>query len=42
MIRGRYAIALTVLLLLQGGFYYGVALRDEAIPVVGPLLRFPP
>jgi len=41
MIRGRYAIALTVLLLLQGGFYYGVALRDEAGPVVGPLSAFP-
>ena len=41
MFKGKYAIVLTVLLLMQGGFYYAVALRDEAIPLVAPLSAFP-
>jgi EpsI family protein len=41
MFKGRYFVALTILLLVQGSLYYAVALRDEAIPVVGPLSNFP-
>jgi len=41
MFRGRYVAALTVLLLLQGGIYYAVAMRDESIPDVPPLSSFP-
>jgi EpsI family protein len=41
MLKARYAVALTVLLLVQGSLYYAVALRDEAIPAVLPLSMFP-
>jgi EpsI family protein len=41
MLKARYAVALTVLLLVQGSLYYAVALRDEAIPAVPPLSLFP-
>ena len=41
MLKGRYALALTVLLLLQGGLFYGVAMRPEAVPAVTPLDAFP-
>ena len=41
MFKGRYVVALTVLLLVQGSLYYAVALRDEAIPSVAPLSLFP-
>ena len=41
MFKGRYVIALTVLLLVQGSLYYAVALREEAIPSVLPLSLFP-
>jgi EpsI family protein len=40
-LRGKYAVALTALLLIQGSLYYAVALRDENIPMVGPLTAFP-
>lgn len=40
-LKGKYAVALTVLLLIQGSLYYAVALRDENIPLVGPLKAFP-
>jgi EpsI family protein len=40
-LRGKYVVALTVLLLVQGALYYAVALRDENIPVVAPLSAFP-
>ena len=41
MFKGKYVVALTVLLLVQGSLYYAVALRDEAIPTVTPLAAFP-
>jgi EpsI family protein len=41
MFRSRHAVALTVLLLLQGGVFYMVAMRPEAVPTVGPLTAFP-
>lgn len=41
MLKGRYALALTILLLIQGGAFYMVALRPEAIPNVAPLSSFP-
>lgn len=41
MLKGRYALALTILLLLQGGLFYGVAMRPEAVPSVTPLESFP-
>ncbi len=40
-LKGKYAVALTVLLLVQGTLYYAVAMRPEAIPTVGPLSAFP-
>jgi EpsI family protein len=40
-LRGKYVLALTVLLLVQGALYYAVALRDENIPAVAPLSAFP-
>jgi EpsI family protein len=41
LIGGKYAVALSVLLFLQGGIFYGVAMRPETIPVVAPLTAFP-
>jgi len=41
MPKGKYVLALTVLLLLQGGIYYAVALRDENVPAMPPLQDFP-
>jgi EpsI family protein len=41
MLKGKYAIALTILLLIQGSAYYMVALRPEAVPKVAPLSAFP-
>jgi EpsI family protein len=41
MFKGKYAIALTILLLIQGSAYYMVALRPEAVPNVAPLSAFP-
>jgi EpsI family protein len=41
MFKGKYAIALTVLLLIQGSAYYMVALRPEAVPNIAPLSAFP-
>ena len=41
MLKGRYALALTILLLVQGGAFYMVAMRPEAVPTVAPLSRFP-
>jgi EpsI family protein len=41
MFKGKYTIALTVLLLVQGSIYYAVAMRDEALPQVKPLSQFP-
>jgi EpsI family protein len=41
LIGGKYAMALSALLFLQGGVYYGVAMRPETIPVVSPLSMFP-
>jgi len=39
--KGKYTVALTVLLLVQGSLYYAVALRDEDVPQVKPLSSFP-
>ena len=39
--RGRYAAALSVLLVLQGATFYAVAMRPETIPAVLPLSLFP-
>lgn len=41
MLKGKYALVLTILLLVQGGAFYMVAMRPEAMPAVGPLSRFP-
>jgi EpsI family protein len=41
MFKGKYALALTILLLVQGGAFYMVAMRPEAVPTVGPLSAFP-
>lgn len=41
MLKAKYAVALTVLLLVQGSLYYAVALRDEAVPTVSSLALFP-
>jgi EpsI family protein len=41
LFRNKYALALTALLLVQGTFYYATAMRDEAVPTVGPLSAFP-
>ncbi|MBS1858248.1 MAG: EpsI family protein [Acidobacteria bacterium] len=38
---GRYAAALSGLLVLQGGVFYAVAMRPETVPVVAPLSTFP-
>ena len=40
-LKSRYALALTLLLLMQGSLYYATALRKEAVPVVSPLSDFP-
>jgi EpsI family protein len=37
----KYARVLTAVLLLQIFAFYAVAMRPEAVPVVGPLSRFP-
>jgi len=41
IIGGKYALTLSALLFLQGGIYYGVAMRPETIPLVAPLADFP-
>ena len=41
MPRNRYVVILSVMLLVQGSFYYAIALRDENIPTVAPLQVFP-
>ncbi len=41
LFNGRYAAALSALLVLQGGVYYAVAMRPEQVPVVAPLSVFP-
>ncbi|MDE3164926.1 MAG: exosortase-associated EpsI family protein, partial [Acidobacteriota bacterium] len=41
LFNGRYAAALSALLVLQGGVYYAVAMRPERVPVVAPLSVFP-
>jgi EpsI family protein len=38
---GRYTVALSALLVLQGGVYYAVAMRPEKVPVVASLSTFP-
>jgi EpsI family protein len=39
--RSKYALLLTVVLLLQGGVYYAVASRSELTPQTGALALFP-
>ncbi len=39
--RGRYVVALSALLVLQGAMFYAVAMRKETVPVVLPLSLFP-
>jgi EpsI family protein len=41
LLNNRYARALTLVLLLQGGVYYAVASRSELTPAIGPLAAFP-
>jgi EpsI family protein len=41
LIRSRYALILTVVLLLQGGFFYLVAERQEVVPEMVPLDGLP-
>jgi EpsI family protein len=41
-LNGKYAVWLTVLLVIQGGAYYAVASRPELTPPVTPLAAFPP
>jgi len=40
-VRSRYALILTVVLVLQGGFFYLVAEREEEIPGIAPLSEVP-
>jgi EpsI family protein len=40
-LKGRYVRILTLLLLLQGGFFYAVAFRAELTPPIAPLSLFP-
>ena len=40
-LQGRYARLLTIVLLLQAGVYYAVAMRRELIPDAAPLSLFP-
>jgi EpsI family protein len=40
-LRNRYAVILTVVLLLQAGFFYAVAGRPEDVPPILPLAAFP-
>jgi len=39
--RSRYALILTAVLVLQGGFFYLVAEREEEIPAIAPLSGIP-
>ena len=41
MLRNRYARLLTLVLLLQAGAYYAIAMRSEITPAVAPLSQFP-
>ena len=41
ILTNKYARALTVLLLLQGAFFYATAMRKENVPAVQPLSGFP-
>lgn len=40
-LRNRYVMILTLVLVVQGGLYYGVASRRETVPYVAPLSLFP-
>jgi EpsI family protein len=41
LLRNRYALILTVVLIVQAGFYYAVAGRPENVPDIKPLSYFP-
>jgi EpsI family protein len=41
LIHNKYAVILTVVLLLEGGVFYAVANRAENVPLAGPLAAFP-
>jgi len=41
ILRGKYARLLTIVLVVQGGVYYGVRSRSELIPALLPLSLFP-
>jgi EpsI family protein len=41
VVTNKYALVLTVLLLMQGGVFYATAMRKENVPVVRPLSTFP-
>ena len=40
-LHNKYARVLTLVLLLQAGLFYAVALRAERVPVIAPLSTFP-
>jgi EpsI family protein len=40
-LKGKYAVALSAMLLGQGTLYYAVAMRPEAVPAVPALAEFP-
>jgi EpsI family protein len=41
ILRGKYARLLTIVLVVQGGVYYGIRSRSELTPLAAPLSLFP-
>jgi EpsI family protein len=41
ILRNRYAKVLAIVLVLQSGLFYALAMRPERVPLVGPLSDFP-
>lgn len=40
-LKSKYARVLALILVVQGGMFYAVAMRPEKMPLVGPLAEFP-